>query len=512
MILVVIEVSNEDIYWVSVTNNQEILEKVRDSSTDTLTVHLPVENKLEKNDSVTFDQLLEAVQESWDFLSLRDLKLAVSNCQTLQPEALNTRIEQVGDALFRAYHIKLEQLMVKGSYPQVFKQAGDLINSPVVPSKDRFIAALYYFFAFDIQPYTQLKSDEALEKLKLCDYLVRCAREQRESTYRLTAIAKARYTVFFIKIEQLNALHHTNDHFKTDSFEFLYMNRAANTQYHEACVSLQKIINLCHRLIRQSQFNILADVMKDLTMSIGMFKSIHKARGTDDAITFLDEWFESMIYMSLTYLAMVKDLGKIEQLYLLISIQKGLKEIVQFDMRELILDHFPDLQELLDRLDSIIASQKKPKSLFEASIEEQKQFFADMAKNLGMDPDDSSSIEGQFIAIGLANYDPTNIIGHCEHMFVDYRPRGMIAQQLGMHSLSMPIMTCLKHKQVIGTGNLLIKAFNNSDGPEFALGFKQKYCDKCSDYSPRSDDWVWNLKWQQEKRTKHVEWLDKIDF
>ncbi|QUX95119.1 hypothetical protein C0J08_06660 [Marinomonas sp. CT5] len=512
VILVVVEVSSEEIYWVSVTDNQEILEKVRDSSTDTLTVHLPVENKLERNDSTAFDKLLVAVQECWNFLSLRDLKLAVNNCKTLQPEALNTCIEQVGDALFKAYHIKLEQLMVRGAYSQVFKQASDLINSPVVPSKDRFIAALYYFFAFDIQPYTQLKSDEALEKLKLCDYLVRSAREQRESAYRLTAIAKARCTVFFIKIEQLNALHHTSDHFETDSFEFLYMNRAANTQYHEACVRLQKIINLCHRLIRQSQFNILADVMKDLTMSIGMFKSIHKARGTDDAITFLDEWFESMIYMSLTYLAMVKDLGKIEHLYLFISIQKELKEIVQFDMRKLILEHFPDSHEFLDCLDHIIANQKKPEPLFETSIEEQKQFFADMAKNLGMDPDDPTSREGQFVSIGLANYDPTNVIGHCEHMFVDYRPRGMIAQQLRMHSLSMSIMTCLKHKHTVGTGNLLIKAFDNSDGSEFALGFKQSHCDKCCDCSPRADDWVWNLKWHQEERTKHVDWLDKIDF
>ena len=136
VILVVVEVSSEEIYWISVTDNQEILAKVKDSSTDTLTVHLPVENKLEKNDTGAFDKLLVAVQECWDFLSLIDLKLAVNNCKTLQPEALNTCIEQVGDALFKAYHIKLEQLMVKGSYPQVFKQASDLINSPLVSSLD----------------------------------------------------------------------------------------------------------------------------------------------------------------------------------------------------------------------------------------------------------------------------------------------------------------------------------------------------------------------------------------
>ncbi|HIF9094900.1 TPA: DUF4365 domain-containing protein [Photobacterium damselae] len=142
VILVVVEVSSEEIYWVSVTNNKEILEKVRDSSTDSLTVHLPVENKLERNDSATFDKLLEAVQECWDYLSLRDLKHAVNNCKTLQPEALNTCIEQVGDALFKAYHIKLDQLLLARSFNDLYQQASDIIQSRIVPAKDRFLAAL----------------------------------------------------------------------------------------------------------------------------------------------------------------------------------------------------------------------------------------------------------------------------------------------------------------------------------------------------------------------------------
>lgn len=512
VILVVTEVSSEDIYWVSVTDNQEILEKVRESSTDSLTVHLPIENKLERNDSAAFDKLLVAVQECWDFLSLRDLKLAVNNCKTLQPEALNTCIEQVGDALFKAYHIKLDQLLLARSFDDLYRQAGDIIQSRIVPAKDRFIAALYFDYAFKVAPYKQIKNEQIEEQLKLCECLVVFAREQKETAFRLTAIAKARSLLFSIKVEQLHAHHHSTENFKSDSFEYLYMNREIHKQYHDACSQLQKIINMCHRLVNLSQFNILADLMCDVALSIGLFKTIHAARGSTEAIAFLDEWFEKMLHTVLMYSSIVSDMRKIEQLYLMVNLQPDLKTIIKFNVRSLILEYCPSAQELLDALDNVMASKDEPRPFFKNSIEKQKHFFADMAKNLGMDPDDPTSREGQFVAIGLANYDPTDVIGHCEHMFVDYRPAGMIAQQLGMHSLSMSIMTCLKHKHTRGTGNLLINVFDNSEGPEFALGFKQSYCDKCSDCSPRPDDWVWNLKWQQEERKKHIDWLDNIGF
>lgn len=512
VILVVVEVSSEGVYWISVTNNQDILEKVQDSSTDTLTVHLPVGNKLERNDSASFDKLLVAVQECWDFLSLRDLKLAVNNCKTLPPEALNICIEQVGGALFKAYHLKLDQLLRAGSFDELYQQASDIIQSCIVPVKDRFLATLYFDYAFKVAPYKQVKNEQIGEQLKLCECLVALAREQKESVYRLTAIAKVRSTLFTFKIEQLHAQHHSNKNFKPDSFEYLFMNREIHKQYHDACTQLLKIINMCHRLVSLSQFNILADLICDVALSIGMFKTIHNTRGSNEAIAFLDGWLQNMLHIVLMYSSVAGEMRKVEQLYLMVTLQSELKNIVNFDVRALILEHCSSAEELLDSLDNFMASKEKQKPFIEASIAEQKQFFVDMAKNLGMDPDDPASREGRFVAIGLANYDPTNVIGHCEHMFVDYRPRGIIAQQLRMHSLCMPIMTCLKHKHTGGTGNLLIKAFDNVDGPDFMLGFKQIHCDKCPDCSPRADDWVWNLKWQQEERTKHVEWLDKIDF
>lgn len=127
---------------------------------------------------------------------------------------------------------------------------------------------------------------------------------------------------------------------------------------------------MCHRLINRSQFNILADLMCDVALSIGMFKTIHNARGSNEAIAFLDEWLEKMLHTVLMYSSIVSEMRKIEQLYLMVNLQSELKTIVKFDVRSLIIEHCPSSEELLDALDNVMASKDQPKPLFETSIEE----------------------------------------------------------------------------------------------------------------------------------------------
>ncbi|ENV5976705.1 TPA: DUF4365 domain-containing protein [Vibrio parahaemolyticus] len=510
VIFVVVDVSTECIYWISVTDNAEIQQKLDSSDTASLTIHLPIENQLERGNTDSFNKMLSAVQGCWEHLSLRGLRTAVTNCRTLEPEALDQRIDQVGDALFTAYHAKFEQLLENRNFSEVYQQADTIIRSPIVPSKDRFIATLYFDYSFKVAPFTNLKQEQIEQQMSLCSLLIGLAREQKETPYRLTAIAKTRTALFTIMTEQLHANHVTHPHFQKDSIEYLLMNQEIHKHYVETCRHLVKIINLCNRLITRGQFSILADLMVDLMMSIGEFKTVHKARGADGAIAFLDDWLNKMLSNVLFYTSKVSDLWKINQLYLMINLQENLKSLVAFDIRELVLEHCPNAEDMLNALDEQITNKPKSFLFADASVEEQKAFFADMAKRLGMDPDDEESREGQFVSIGLKNYDPTNVISHCEHMFVDYRPRGMIAEQLRMHSLCMPLMTCLKHGHAVTTGRSLIEVFDNSDGPEFMRGFKQTHCDNCNDCTPRTAEWCWSLKWHGEERIKHAKKLDKF--
>ncbi|HGY9608537.1 DUF4365 domain-containing protein [Vibrio harveyi] len=510
VILVVVDVTTEDIYWVSVTDNDTIRSNVSKSSSKTLTVHLPVANKLEKNNADSFASLLSSVESCWNFLSLRDLKVAVENCTTLQPENLDKCIDQVGDALFKAYHIKLDKLFCDRDFNELYKQASDLIKSPVVPVKDRFLATLYFERAFNIEPYTKVKNQQIEEQLKLCDLLLNLARKQRESVYRLSAMAKVRSQFFGIHIEQLHAVHHTNQHFESNSFEYLFINGEAHKQYNDACVQLQKLINLCHRLIKAGQFNILADLMCDISLSIGLFKTVHSARGSESAIAFLDDWYQQIMQVVLTYVAITEDYRKIEQLYLMLNVQSELKSIIKFDARSLIIEKLPEANDLLERLDDVMKANDSSPKFYDASVEEQKRFLTDLAKNLGVDPDDKDCELGQIVARGLVNYDPTNVIGHCEHMFVDYRPGGIVAEQLHMHSAGgMHLLVCLKHGYAAGTGNILLQAFDNDKAPAFAQGFKQQHCDKCNDCMPRDGEWVWSLRWQHSERAKYSKILNK---
>ena len=93
-------------------------------------------------------------------------------------------------------------------------------------------------------------------------------------------------------------------------------------------------------------------------------------------------------------------------------------------MKTLILEHCPSAEAFLNVLDKVIADKEKSRSPFDSNIEDQKLFYSDLAKNLGMDPDDKDCRFGQLVARGLKNYDPTDVIGHCQHMFVDYRAGG----------------------------------------------------------------------------------------
>ncbi|PQJ92431.1 hypothetical protein BTO21_04485 [Photobacterium phosphoreum] len=509
VIFVVVDVTTECIYWVSVTDNAEIQQKLNSSSTASLTIHLPIENKLERGNTDSFNKVLSAVQSCWEHLSLRGLRTAVLNCRTLKPKALDQRINQVGDALFTAYHIKFECLLANGNFSEVYQQADTIIRSPIVPPKDRFIATLYFDYSFKVAPFTNVKQEQITQQISLCSLLIELAREQKESPYRLTAIVKARTALFSIMTEQLHATHVTHPHFQKDSIEYLLINQEINKYYVETYRHLVKIINLCNRLIIKGQFSILANLMVDLMMSIGEFKTVHKARGTDGGIAFLDDWLNNMLITVFFYTSKVSDLWKINQLYLMINLQSNLKSIVTFDIRELVIEHCAKAEEMLNVIDEQIANKPKQFLFRDASVEEQKAFFADMAKKLGMDPDDKKSREGQFVSIGLKNYDPTNVISHCEHMFVDYRPRGMIAEQLRMHSLCTPLMICLKHGYAVG-GRLLIEAFDNSDGPEFMRGFKQRHCDNCNDCTSRTAEWRWSLRWQGEEQIKHADKLDKF--
>ncbi|MEP0354871.1 DUF4365 domain-containing protein [Paraglaciecola sp.] len=514
VILVVVEVSSEKIYWLPITNDETLRSKASETGgNESIQVHLLVENNLVRKNDDLANKLLGSVIDCWDYLHIKGLKESVDRFPSVSPASLQKNIEDIGDALFKAHHQKLNNLLFDRDFTGVYQQASEICKSPIVPAKDRFVALLYYWQAFQTSPFTSVKREILEENFKICHWLVSLAREQKSKGHRLIAIGKFRTVKFKLQLEQLHATHHSISKFESDSFEHLIFNNQTHELYRECSLSLQKIIELCNRLTRDGQYHVLAGLFTDIYASVLLFKGIHNSRGSKESIEFLDFWHESMALLVMTYCVITKDVFKIERLYLLMSTSLKEDPKATQEARKLILSSLSDFEEALDSIEKFILDIDDNKDFYSLSIEEQKAYFTSMAKNLGMDPDDPESEYGHIVDMGLKNYDPSSIMRNCESLFVHYRPGGIIAQSLRMHSTGgMHLLVCLKHGYAQGTGNLLTRLYDDSDGPSFGHSFKEQNCDKCSDCNPRSAEWSWSLKWYKSAVEDNRDILSKYKF
>lgn len=112
VILVVIEVSSEKVYWLPITNDENLRFKARKSEqNESIQVHLPIENALVRKNNNLVKKVLDAVIDCWDYLNVKGLKESIDRYPFVSPSSLNQKIEDIGDALFKAYHQQLNNLL-----------------------------------------------------------------------------------------------------------------------------------------------------------------------------------------------------------------------------------------------------------------------------------------------------------------------------------------------------------------------------------------------------------------
>ncbi|ENX59661.1 hypothetical protein F885_02538 [Acinetobacter higginsii] len=511
VILVVVDVTLEKVFWVSITDSEVIKEQIESTNDENKSVHLPIQNELIRKDNDSFLKLIAAVKQCWDYLSIRGIKKAVSNYLVVRPDEIDKCIHDIGDAFFKAHHVKLDRLLLQRDFIAIYEQASQIVQSPIVPPKDRFVALSYYAEAFESAPYTEIKHEQVKERLIIKERLVLIAREAPNKIYGTTAIGRLRIELFRIKLEQLHALHFSNANFDSKSIEYMLMDGQTHQLYIDVCQELQKIIVLCNKLLSQCQFDVLATLFTELARFLFLFKMVHTARGSKLSIEFLDNWYAQMFEFVITYISSISDTYRLGRLYFTYSKEEYKDRTKLATIRELVLKLLPEIKDMLDKIDNQVKELYTEKSFYETSFDEQKAFFTNLAKSLGMDPDDSESREGRFVKMGLQNYDPTDVMKNCENLFVHYKPAGMIAQQLGMHSLGMITLVCLKHHYARG-GWSLTEAYDQDSEHDFLQGFKQQHCNKCSDCTLRQNDWKWNLKWHNEEASNHKAFLGKFRF
>lgn len=510
VILIVVEISSEKVFWIPLTNDlnlRNIAKKQANKSS--IQIHLPIGNVINRNNKKSAEKMIDSVIKCWDYLTLNGLKESVKNFPNLDPELLDEKINDIGTVLFKAYHQKLNNLMIENDYIHVFEEAKKLFEANLVPNETRFIALLYYFNAFQIAPFTNSEKEQCSNNIFICSSLINIAREEKSKTYRYISIGKSRVVSFKFQLERLYIPHFTFSNSSLDPYEKYIFEIEISQTYRTTCFSLQKIIQLFNKLISNNQFGILSDIFIDLLVPMISFKKVHNERGSDKSIKFLNDWLANMYSIVLEYAVLTKEIYDVKFLYKIYLTTQKNSELLVGNPTKKILENIPYLKNKLDQIRISVKKQQinSDNSFIDSSIDEQKLFFTKMAKSHGMDPDDPNNAYGKIIKLALINYDPTDIIKNCKHLFIHYRPSGMLYNILQMHSIGpYHLIVCLKHRYPKWTGKLLSTSYNN---PQEPLGFKQKYCDKCSDCIPRSPGWSWNLKWYQSELQQHIELLKK---
>ncbi|HBO0700554.1 TPA: DUF4365 domain-containing protein [Enterobacter kobei] len=510
VIFIIVDVTSEHIFWYSLTDKKELYESIDNNSNQTIQLHIPTKNRLKANNRTSFDNLLNSVNSCWNHLSIRGLKQAVDNYHSLNQDEVKDVITNVGDALYKAYHQQLQLFLEQNNFDDLFRTAKQIIASELVPHKDRFVASLYFDHAFTKQPFTNILREVHEQKFRICTGLLYFAKKDKLLNHRLIAISKCRVALFRNANEQLFTLHILGKQPMSDGIGKYVLFTTSDTLYRECCKQLEKIIRLFDRMINLGQFHILTSALTTLIIPIILFQKVHKKRGATQSIKFFDDWFNDIYHLCLKYCLICGEELLALDLY---RLNTECNESHRTKNRALILDSFKSSKETLDEIDANRPNLSETASLSSVSIEQQKEYYVSLAKSLHMDPNDPECTLGKVVHMAMKNYDPTKIVKNCEHLFVDYRPGGVVAEMLKLHSAGgMHLIYCSKHKYIAGTGNVLYNRYNCDSEHDFMKGFKQNHCDHCADKQPRSEDWIWSLDWQLRSSNLHKDFLKKIKF
>lgn len=110
------------------------------------------------------------------------------------------------------------------------------------------------------------------------------------------------------------------------------------------------------------------------------------------------------------------------------------------------------------------------------------QIYEIMAAALGVDLTDEKNPVTRIVRIGIKDLNPERVLRHCEHLSVRIASAGILAGVLRLPTAGSKLLRCERHGYALGTLAL-------DDG--FPV-FREQFCEKCQDLSPRPASWVWS--------------------
>lgn len=517
VILFVVDITNEIVYWHSLQDDESLRERMQDAlvkDQNTITVHLQTKNVL-KRDNI--NELIQAININLDWLRLNGLrKINYSEIfKKSTDEKVKDWLEQAKDQSYYAYMEQFERLYLNKEHKKLLELIHQVFPSKTEKNELRFYAGLYaekiceQDLGFGSEDYFRVSFEIFQQVLDLV---------------RIGKFAKY-YHIYIILLwrswllrQQINIDYH---HFISvkivgnDPFVGMIAQSVQRQSSLRVSNSLLKTIRLVNHSIDQKDPNIFLDTFPKLATSIILL--VHKLRDESqkEAVEVLEDWLGYCIDLGLK---LASNSGQEELFILFLNVFVSLKvfskdQIGYIAVARQMLEWLQrkDLQvyflEYLDKLEEKIINDNEEYNL---SPDEELDFYKKHAKKLGFDFDDPNNEFGQIIKQGLEDYNPERVLKECEHLLVfNSSALGMPARIVGLPSATMKIIHCVEYKHTGGGWSLDIAYQGISGIPD--SGFKTRHCINCDKCKSRVDEWKWDSKWQAEMYTENMELYKKLD-
>ena len=507
IVLIVVNVCTEGIYWKSLQNDSDLRTSMNDAldrKQQSTTIHLPIANSFPDEK----ESLLKSVSANMFWLQnniLVRMKISLECLIRKSPDKnLSQMIENNKIVNLYLYNETFQRLYENANYKKLYEESYDVFQSKSEKIETRFIAGLYIERCF-WQLFRQNEDEHNEIRLNLYFSLLKMIRQNKgPNTLRLYTIILIR-NIKFQPLVEANLQHYISRLNANDDIVKLISNASSAQSTIETAKTMQKLIHLVNKIILSENIFILLEVLPRVANSISTFAYRLSLDIFKEQSESIFKWLDYCIRLSVN---IAKD---IEEEYLFSNILL-VKATYKYSTPDAIrnIDESYSMSESIKDInirnrtqDAIINLKNKLNTDKEyLNPDEEIAFFKKKAKAFGYNLENLSDECGQIITQGLKDYNPERILKKCKFLFMfPSKSLGVPGRVLGLPTASSKWIYCLKHRYAICGWDLDMT---------FSLFFKNKYCLECKDKKARNDNWNWTSKWQIEKMKEYEEIFESL--
>lgn len=508
IILVVVDVTDKKIFWVSLQDNKKIAEdlaKATEKKQKTVTVHLRAEDTVPERTN----ELLDAVERNMNWLRLHALERLTGPIGALvkhsHDDALKALLEHNKKVAFNIFNEQFERLYHAGNFEELVAAAKRVIYSSTELVETRISAGLYVERVFQIEPGR--RSPHGLAALAdLYALMLTIVRHEKASTHlRRYLIMLARVLRLQVTVESDYQYFITSTQFPRESITGWIVSTSRSQASGRASHEVVKTVHLINRMILAGEYHIFLDALPRLIGSIALFTLRLRKEKLESQADYLSSWLKFCVDLAIDVARSTRDQVSLAAMIIQNALS-GLDEAGRptrieesFAISESIED--PLLQEKVQEQLQVFKAQNE-KEQSEMTPKQEIEAFRARALALGFNVDDPDDEMGQVIGQGLVDYNPERVVRDCESLvMIPTHALGVPAQMVGLPSAGMKWLYCLKMGHAMAGWRL----DDIYTAPIPGAGFKSAHCESCEFRQPRSTDWKWTSKWQANLAEEHNE-------